>query len=172
MVYKKLTLMKISLKHGILKGPSMMTKFKITAFAFAVALALLVPAPSFAQDKTSPLVGVWRMTSLEVGTEGNLQPVPYSGEIIFTESGTMSVQAMNPDANVPATPYTMNGYEAYYGTVTIDNAAKTFVMTVESSLVRDLIGQNLTHVFEVSGDTLVLMPTDPAEGWRASYERF
>jgi hypothetical protein len=66
----------------------------------------------------------------------------------------------------------MNGYEAYYGTVTIHNAAKTFVMIVESLLVRDLIGQNLTRVFEVSGDTLVLTPTDPAEGWRATYERF
>jgi hypothetical protein len=81
------------------------------------------------------------MTSLEVGTEGNLQPVPYSGQIMFTGSCTVSVQAMNPDANAPATPYTTNGYEAYYGTVVIDEAAKTFTMTVESSLVRNLIGQ-------------------------------
>jgi hypothetical protein len=152
-----------------------MTKFKITAFAFAfafaLALALLMPAPSFSQDKTSPLVGAWRMTSLEFGTEGNLQPVPYSGQVVFTESGIMSVQAMNPDANAPATKYEINGYEAYYGTFTIDDDAKTFVVTVESSLVRNLIGQSLTRIFEVSGDTLVLTPTDPAEGWRATYER-
>jgi hypothetical protein len=45
-------------------------------------------------------------------------------------------------------------------------------MTVEASLVRNLIGQNLTRVFEVSGDTLVLTPADPAEGWRVTYERF
>lgn len=153
----------------------MTTRLPIIPLAFA--LALLVSAPAFAQDSMSdrgmsPLIGAWRMTSLEVGTEGNLQPLPYSGQIIFTESGTMSVQAMNPDATAPATPYTMNGYEAFYGPVTIDEAAKTFVVTVESSLVRDLIGQSLTRIFEVSGDTLVLTPADPAEGWRVTYERF
>jgi hypothetical protein len=153
-----------------------MTKVKIAPLAVAVALALLLSAFSFAQPSSahrgkSPLVGAWRMTSLEVGTEGNLQPVPYSGEIIFTTSGTMSVQAMNPDADAPDTPYTRNGYEAFYGNVTADKAAKTFVVTVESSLVRDLIGQRLTRVFDVSGDTLVLTPADPAEGFRVTYER-
>ena len=147
------------------------------ALAIALAVALLAFAPSFAEPSVaargmSALVGGWRMTLLEVGTEGNLQPVPYSGQIIFTKSGTMSVQAMNPDANAPDTPYTMNGYEAFYGTVTIDDDAGTFVVTVESSLVRTLIGQSLTRVFEVSGDTLVLTPADPAEGWRVTYERF
>jgi hypothetical protein len=44
-------------------------------------------------------------------------------------------------------------------------------MTVDSSLVRDLVGQRLTRVFDVSGDTLVLTPPDLAEGWRATYER-
>jgi hypothetical protein len=111
------------------------------------------------------------MTSLETGTEGNLQRVPYSGQIIFTKSGTMSVQAMNPDPNAPDTPYTRNGYEAFFGTVTVDKAAGTFAVTVTSSLVRDLIGQRLTRVFKVSRDRLVLTPTDPAEGWRVTYKR-
>jgi hypothetical protein len=165
----------------------MTTKLKIAPLALAVglALALLVAAPPFAQTNTradgaaverphrglGPLVGAWRMTSLEVGTEGNLQSVPYSGQIVFTKAGTMSVQAMNPEADAPDTPYTLNGYEAFYGTVTVDKAAGTFDVTVESSLVRDLIGQRLTRVFEVSRDTLVLTPPDPAEGWRATYER-
>jgi hypothetical protein len=49
----------------------------------------------------------------------------------------MSVQAMNPDTNAPDTPYTLNGYEAFYGTVTVDKAARTFVVTVKSSVVRE-----------------------------------
>jgi hypothetical protein len=147
----------------------MTTKIRITALA--LALALSAPAPASAQACTSPLVGAWRMTSLEVGTQGNLQPVPYSGQVIFSGSCTLSVQAMNPDANAPATPYTMNGYEAYYGPVAIDDAAKSFVITVESSLVRNLIGQSLTRRFDVSGDSLVLTPADPAEGWRVTYAR-
>ncbi|MEQ7010575.1 lipocalin-like domain-containing protein [Actinopolymorpha sp. B17G11] len=156
----------------------MTTKSKIASLALglALALALLTSAPSFAQQSmasqgTAPLVGAWRMVSLEVGTEGNLEPVPYSGQIVFTKSGTMSVQAMNPEPDAPDTPYTLNGYEAFYGTVSVDRSAGTFAVTVESSLVRDLIGQRLTRVFEVSGDTLVLTPPDPAEGWRATYER-
>ena len=143
-------------------------KYLIGAFA----LALLMSMPAFAEDTTSPLVGAWRMTSLEVDIEGNFQPAPYSGQIIFTESGNMSVQAMHPDPSAPATAYTMNGYEAYYGTVAVDEASQTFVVTVESALVRDLIGQSMTRVFEVSDDTLVLTPSDPAEGWRVTYERF
>ena len=151
----------------------MTTKLKNAAIALGLGLALtlFVSAPASAHGCGSPLVGAWRMTSLEVGTEGNLQPVPYSGQIVFTEACTMSVQAMNPDANAPATPYTRNGYEAFYGTVAIDDAAKRFVVTVESSLVRNLIGQSLTRVFDVSGDTLVVTPADPSEGWRVTYER-
>ncbi|MGW1342923.1 lipocalin-like domain-containing protein [Kribbella sp. NPDC002412] len=146
------------------------------ALALALALALLVLAPPFAQQSQADrgagaLIGAWRMTSLEAGTEGNLQPVPYSGQIVFTKAGTMSVQALNPDTDAPDTPYTLNGYEAFYGTFDVDRSAGTFDVTVESSLVRDLIGQRLTRVFEVNGDKLVLTPPDPAEGWRVTYER-
>ncbi len=146
----------------------MMTKLKMAYLAFA----LLASAPAFAQNSESPLIGAWRMTSLEVGTEGNLQPIPYSGQIIFTEAGTMSVQAMNPDPNAAPTPYTTNGYEAFYGTVDINDTDKKFVVTVESSLVRNLIGQKMERVFEVSGDQLVLTPIDPSEGFRVTYERY
>src|SRR5215210_6448320 len=120
----------------------MTTKLKIAPLALAagLALALLVAAPLFAQPSTradgaaverphrglGPLVGAWRMTSLEVGTEGDLQPVPYSGQIVFTKAGTMSVQAMNPDADAPDTPYTLNRYEAFYGSVSVNKAAGTF----------------------------------------------
>ena len=155
----------------------MTTKLKISSLAIlALALALLVSTlpfaqPSAAQGGVGNLAGEWRMTSLEVGSEGDRQSVPYSGQIIFTESGTMSVQAMNPDRSAPDTAYTVNGYEAFYGTVDVDRRAGTFTVTVQSSLARDLIGQELTRVFDVSARTLVLTPADPAEGWRVTYER-
>lgn len=56
---------------------------------------------------------------------------------------------MNPDAAAETTPYTANGYEAYYGPVEVDNAKNTFTITVESSLVRNLIGQQMERKFEV-----------------------
>ena len=148
----------------------------LVALVLALALALLGSMPASAQPSQgrpglNSLVGEWRMTSLEVGSEGDRQSVPYSGQIIFTESGTMSVQAMNPDRSAPDTAYTVNGYEAFYGTVDVDRRAGTFTVTVQSSLARDLIGQELTRVFDVSARTLVLTPADPAEGWRVTYER-
>ena len=56
------------------------------------------------------------MTTLETGTEGNLRPTPYSGQIVFDDSGLVSARAMNPDSGAPDTPYTVNGYEAWPAT--------------------------------------------------------
>jgi hypothetical protein len=136
----------------------------------ALALALSVATPAFSQE--SPIIGAWRMMSLEAGAEGNLKPVPYSGQVIFTEAGTLSVQAQNPDAKAPDTPYTANGYEAYYGPVVINDQDRTFVITIESSLVRDLVGKSMKRKFEVLDNKLVLTPDNPAEGWRVTYERY
>jgi hypothetical protein len=145
----------------------------ILLLTLALAGAFLVAGArsSDAHPRTSQLVGTWRMTSLELGTPGKLQPVPYSGEISFTKAGTVSVQAMNPDPDAADTPYTRNGYEAYYGTVDANRRAGMFVMTVESALVRDLIGQQLPRAYQVTRTTLILTPTDPAGGFRATYER-
>lgn len=111
------------------------------------------------------------MTSLQVTDAGGKKiEIPYSGQVIFSQGGTLSVQAMNPDAAADPTPYTANGYEAYYGPVEIDEAEKTFAITVESSLVRNLIGQRMERKFEVD-DQLTIMPADPKEGWRVTYER-
>jgi len=145
-----------------------MNRFKI----LAAAMTLAFTSPALASDAKSPIIGAWRMTALEVGAAGNLQAIPYSGQLVFTQGGTLSVQAMNPDANAADTPYTTKGYEAYYGPVEIDDAKNIFAITVESSLVRDLIGQRLERKFEVTGDKLVISPVDTAEGWRVNYDRF
>jgi hypothetical protein len=113
------------------------------------------------------------MTALQVtDTAGSRTVIPYSGQVIFSQGGTLSVQAMNPDAAAQPTPYTANGYEAYYGPVEIDEARKTFSITVQSSLVRNLIGQKMERKFKVSADQLVITPADQKEGWRVTYERF
>ena len=152
------------------------TKLAPVAAVLALAAALLLSAlPSnraeAAADGLGNLAGQWRMTSLEVTVDGSYRTVPYSGQIVFTKAGTMAVQAMNPDASAPDTPYTVNGYEAFYGDVALDRRAGTFTVTVESAAARALIGQQLTRVFDVSGRTLVLTPADPSEGWRVTYER-
>lgn len=145
----------------------MTTNLKIALAALAIAAA----APAFGQDEYS-IIGAWRMTSLQIANpDGSMAEVPYSGQVIFSQGGTSSVQAMNPDPDAEPTTYTTNGYEAYYGPVVIDEEDNTFAITVESSLVRDLIGQELERVFEVTEDQLVITPVNPEEGWRVTYER-
>jgi hypothetical protein len=137
----------------------------------ALTLALSTALTACASEGASPVLGVWRMTSFEAGAEGALRPVPYSGQAVFTEAGTLSVQAMNADADAPDTPFSIRGYEALYGPVVVDYENGTYALTVESSLVRSLIGQRVVNRFEVSGDQLVIMPLDPVGGWRVTYER-
>ncbi len=137
-----------------------------------VALAVAVSSPAFAYNSKSPIIGTWRMTSLQTkDAGGSLVNIPYSGQVIFSQGGTLSVQAMNPDSAAAPTTYTANGYEAYYGPVEIDEAKNTFVITVQSSLVRNLIGQKMERKFEVTEDQLVITPADPKEGWRVTYKR-
>jgi hypothetical protein len=65
----------------------------------------------------------------------------------------------------------MNGYEACYGPVIVDDEAGTFTITVSSSLVRALEGQALVRKFEVTDDQLMITTVDASEGWRVTYER-
>ena len=143
-----------------------------TPLAAAVVSAALLTTGAAAQTMDERLPGVWTMVSLEVAdASGQMQPIPYSGQIVFTADGHMAVQAMNPDPEAPDTPYTRNGYEAQYGRVVVDKANETFTLTVESALVRDLIGQELHRRYAVSGDRLILTPVDPSEGFRVVYEQ-
>lgn len=111
------------------------------------------------------------MTTLEFETDGEFAVVPFGGQIIFTDAGTVAVQAQNPDRTAPDTAYTVQGYEAFYGDATIDEDGASFSVEIESAAARDLIGQTLVRNFEVTDDTLVLTPVDASEGWRVTYER-
>lgn len=148
---------------------------KTTAVTVLMTLALMTltgALPAAAQDR-SPLIGAWRMTSLEAAdSSGKLQTVPMTGQLIITEAGTLSAQAMNPDPNAAPTPFTANGYEALYGAIEINDSEKTFVTTVQSALVRNLIGQKMKRAFNVSGNRLIMSPADPSEGWRVTYQRY
>ncbi len=62
-----------------------------TELQFAMfALALAVSGPALAQDNKASIVGAWRMTSLQfTNSEGSLAEVPYSGQVIFSQSGSL-----------------------------------------------------------------------------------
>ena len=148
----------------------MIRRLAIVLVAAALTLSVAGCGSSSNGDGSrDELTGLWRMTTLETGGP-NYAATPYSGQIAFTED-TVSVQAMNPDAATADTPYTVRGYEAFYGALTVDRAASTFSVRVASAAARALIGQTLTRRYSVDGDRLVLTPVDAAEGWRVTYSR-
>lgn len=147
-----------------------MKKLLIAPMVLGLALSLAACSQPASEAPDDQLEGLWRMTSLEVGTGSDLQAIPYTGQIAF-DDGTVSVQAMNPDAEAEDTEFTLGGYEAFYGDATIDPEAGTFSVEVESAAARDLIGQTLDRRYEITDDTLVIRPVDPAGGFRVTYER-
>lgn len=48
-----------------------------------------------------------------MGSESKLKEIPYSGQIAFT-TDTVSVQALNPNAETADTTFTLGGYKAFY----------------------------------------------------------
>lgn len=83
----------------------MKTRLNITAPVLAFGLLLTAtgcstpsePAEaastttSEAAAATEPIIGEWTMATLEFQTDGQFEEVPFSGQIIFTEAGTVSV---------------------------------------------------------------------------------
>lgn len=129
-------------------------------------------ALSVKDSNQSSLIGAWKMVKFETGTAEVLKEIPYTGQLIITDAGTLSAQARNPDRTVPDSAYTVNGYEALYGDIKIDDAAGRFMLTVNSALASGLIGQKMERAFIISGNKLELSPVDKSEGWRVTYERY
>jgi hypothetical protein len=120
-------------------------------------------------------VGAWRLAWLEeVGADGKLHRLDCTGLLVYTRDGHMSVQVMyrNRQARTTAAPvqYAQGGYEASFGTYQVDERAHTFTFHVEGALVRNLIGKELPRVFELSGNQLIVMSSNPNEHWRVAWE--
>ncbi|MCE9687342.1 lipocalin-like domain-containing protein [Shewanella sp. AS16] len=133
---------------------------------------LLAWSSSALSNEKSPLIGAWRMTKLEVLVDGKLEKVSCSGQLIITDAGTLSAQAMDSNPNATPTTFTMNGYEALYGDIDINDSLNQFEITIQSSLVRDLIGRKMKRKFTISDRKMVLSPVDASEGWRVTYEHY
>jgi hypothetical protein len=120
--------------------------------------------------------GAWRLVWLEEpDADGKVHRADCTGMLVFTADGHMSVQVMyrNPQAGTGAGPvqYAQSGYEASFGRYAIDEREHTFTFDVEGALVRRLIGQHLTRIYELSGTQLIVKPASPNEHWRVVWEK-
>lgn len=127
-------------------------------------------------DARSKFAGAWRLEWLEQpGADGKLQKIECCGMFIFTRNGRLAVQVMYPAPGTQSmtgpSPYAQGGYEASYGTYTVDERAKTFTYHVEGALVRSLIGKTLSRSYEFSGNQLFIKSTRKDERWKVAWVR-
>lgn len=124
------------------------------------------------------LIGAWRLVELDQpGPDGKLKRIDSSGMFVFTRDGHLSVQVIDRAPKQQATPagpeqYSQGGYEASYGSYTVDERAHTFTFHVEGALVRSLIGKDLLRAFEISGNRMIVKSAQTDEHWRVVWERY
>jgi len=91
-----------------------------------------------------------------------------TGYLIYDSSGHMAVQLMRLDrsttidcgASGPApsdNSQSVNGYDAYFGRYTIDEASHTVTHHLEGALAAADVGKNLVREFQVSEDKLTII---------------
>lgn len=148
-----------------------------------VALAVLSLTSFAAHDPGSEkaggsekLLGAWRLAYVEEpGPDGKMVREERQGTLMYTSDGRMAVQIVVPP-NAPAESgpiqYEACGYEAYYGTYTLDAPTSTVTHNVEGALVRTLVGQHLGRRYRFSGKQLILTSTRTEERWSITWERY
>ncbi len=160
---------------------------RVTRVAVLVAFGLLILAsnrsiPSGLAEGSvrQQLIGAWQLVSNEEMVNGKLTKQDQTGILTYTSDGHMSVQIMdklsdkNPSASRDGGPvkYSANGYESYFGTYDVNEAAHSVTHHVQGALVRSLIGTDLTRIYTFSGKQLVLISSRPDESWRIVWEHY
>lgn len=150
-----------------------LSKTALLLGATALLLGQTGGVPAGARDQ---FAGAWRLVRLEQpGSDGKPHAVDCTGFLVYTRAGHMTVQVMDriPSTHALSSPqqYSQGGYEASWGTITIDEHSHTFTYHVEGALVRSLIGQHLPRSYEFSGRQLIVKSTRADERWRAVWQR-
>jgi hypothetical protein len=137
----------------------------------------------------SQLIGTWRLISRVVTTadgivvrDPGLGAAPM-GYLIYDSSGHVAVQIMKTDRSsvidcslsTPApsnNSQSVNGYDAYFGTYTIDEAHHTVTHHLEGALAATDVGKSLVRYFQVSADKLAITSSPQGEQVRTvNWER-
>lgn len=156
----------------------MRRQISICASVLLLGFAVVSVHAQVENSNRDHLVGAWRLVELDQpGPDGKLNRIDSSGMFVFTRDGHLSVQVMDrvpKQQTTSAGPeqYSQGGYEASYGSYTVDERAHTFTFHVEGALVRSLIGKDLLRAFEFSGNRMIVKSTRTDEHWRVVWERY
>lgn len=126
------------------------------------------------------LPGTWLLVSrIDVTAEGERHPDPLLGEdpvamLVYDRTGHFTAQFMKRDrsnvveAGPPGAPnntQARGGYDAYFGTYTMDDAKGEVTQRLLGSLSAGNVGMTLTRAMRVRGDELVIrLATTAADG--------
>jgi hypothetical protein len=155
--------------------------------ASAVAVADDNGRTAAAQAVVNQLAGGWRLVSrVTTGLDGKalVDPglsVTPSGVLIYDRLGHVAAQLSRPGRTVEMlgnecraaekvkgtndTAQTILGYDAYFGTYTVDAKAGVVIHHLESALFPGDIGKDIKRNFSISGDTLTIsFHTTTADG--------
>jgi hypothetical protein len=145
-------------------------------------LLLGMAVPAQAQSLKQQLVGTWTFvsstTKLPDGSSAwGSNP---KGLVIFTDNGRYSSQLMRSDrpkfvanSRAKGTPEenkaAVQGAVSSFGTYTVDEANKTFVVRFEGSSYPNLEGTEQTRPFTITGDELKVTNPSPSVGGAPSH---
>jgi hypothetical protein len=119
---------------------------------------------------SATLPGTWRLLSrIDVTASGERRPEPSLGEdpdalLIYDRTGHFAAQFMRRDRSVDVADGP-GGYDAYFGSYTIDDQKSTVTQRLVGALSRENVGAVLTRTMDVQGDTLIIrLSTTAADG--------
>jgi Lipocalin-like domain len=124
------------------------------------------------------LVGGWSLVSrVTTGADGRVLTDPGlsatpSGILIYDRAGHVAAQLSRPGRTIATladecreaqkvkgtddTSQTILGYDAYFGTYTVDEKEDTVIHHLQSALFPGDIGKSIARRFAISGDTLTI----------------
>ena len=130
-----------------------------------------ISLPPQTADLATAILGVWKLKSREdVDDEGKTRVDPFLGPsplgIVCFASGYFAAQFMKRDrshqenqalrAQSKNNTAGVNGYDAYFGTYSIDQAAGTLATHLEGSISPENIGGTFVRTVRVVGNELVI----------------
>jgi lipocalin-like protein len=127
------------------------------------------------------LIGTWRLVSREDRTaSGERRIDPGLGAdpialLVYDRGGNFAAQFMKRDRQAsspgpaaaagPNNSRAVGGYDAYFGSYTVDDAAGTVTQRLQGALSAENVGLVLTRSMRVTGDELVIqLDTASADG--------
>jgi hypothetical protein len=153
------------------------------AWIGVVAIASLLQVPSARaqtvdhQTDRERLIGALHLEHIDSpGPNGKPSDIPQpKGMLIYTRDGHISVQLMYPQsASSLSNEYVRNGYEASFGSYTIDEKTHTLTHHVEGSITADLlVGKDLPRIYALTKDgRLIIHSAKSDENWSVTWRHY